>query len=144
MWSRPPHKLALDYMWYAGDLATSHREKFKKFYDLSGRVIPEHIKERTHDDHAQINWLCQTALDKLNFATPKEIQKFWDATERAEVTNWISWQNEKKPLIPIKWKTAEGSLIEAYAPSDIEERLKKLKKANYTSKNIKPIRSRYS
>ncbi len=139
MWSRPPHKLALDYMWYAGDLATSHREKFKKFYDLSGRVIPEHIKERTHDDHAQINWLCQTALDKLNFATPKEIQKFWDATERAEVTNWISWQNEKKPLIPIKWKTAEGSLIEAYATSDIEERLNKLKKPTTRLRILNPF-----
>ncbi|MDG1020842.1 MAG: crosslink repair DNA glycosylase YcaQ family protein [Emcibacteraceae bacterium] len=97
------------------------------------------MKERTHDDHAQINWLCQTALDKLNFATPKEIQKFWDATERAEVTNWISWQNEKKPLIPIKWKTAEGSLIEAYAPSDIEERLKKLKKPTTRLRILNPF-----
>ncbi len=26
MWSRPPHKIALDYMWYAGELATSHRQ----------------------------------------------------------------------------------------------------------------------
>lgn len=139
MWSRPPHKLALDYMWYAGDLATSHREKFKKFYDLSDRVIPEHVKEQTHDGHTQINWLCQTAIDKLNFATPKEIQKFWDATERAEVTNWISGQNEKKTLIPIKWKTPEGSLIEAYAPSDIEERLQKLKKPTTRLRILNPF-----
>ena len=34
MWQRPPHKLALDYMWHAGELATSHRENFKKFYKL--------------------------------------------------------------------------------------------------------------
>ena len=27
MWRRPPHKLALDYMWYAGELSTSHRLK---------------------------------------------------------------------------------------------------------------------
>lgn len=23
LWSRPPHKLALDYMWYTGDFATT-------------------------------------------------------------------------------------------------------------------------
>ena len=35
MWRRPPHKLALDYMWYAGELSTSHRDGFTKFYDLT-------------------------------------------------------------------------------------------------------------
>ena len=35
MWSRPPHKLALDYMWYIGELSTSHRVGFRKFYDLN-------------------------------------------------------------------------------------------------------------
>ncbi|HHS94798.1 MAG TPA: winged helix-turn-helix domain-containing protein, partial [Rhodobacterales bacterium] len=34
MWARPPHKKALDQMWYAGTLATAQREKFVKFYDL--------------------------------------------------------------------------------------------------------------
>ena len=28
MWARPPHKKALDQMWYAGELATCHRETF--------------------------------------------------------------------------------------------------------------------
>ena len=76
MWPRPPHKLALDYMWYAGDLATSHREKFKKFYDLADRVIPAFLREQDQNDHDQINWLCNTALNKINFATPKAIQNF--------------------------------------------------------------------
>ena len=30
MWERPPHKLALDYMWYSGELTTSHRENFQE------------------------------------------------------------------------------------------------------------------
>ena len=40
MWSRPPHKRALDYMWYAGELATCYRKNFKKFYNIPERVIP--------------------------------------------------------------------------------------------------------
>ncbi|MEM9130648.1 MAG: crosslink repair DNA glycosylase YcaQ family protein, partial [Pseudomonadota bacterium] len=37
MWARPPHKKALDQMWYSGELATCHRENFVKFYDLGER-----------------------------------------------------------------------------------------------------------
>ena len=40
MWARPPHKRVLDQLWYAGELATSHRENFIKYYDLSERVVP--------------------------------------------------------------------------------------------------------
>ena len=40
MWARPPHKLALDYMWYTGELATSHRVNFTKYYEIAERVFP--------------------------------------------------------------------------------------------------------
>ena len=30
MWARPPHKKALDQMWYTGDLATCYRENFRE------------------------------------------------------------------------------------------------------------------
>ena len=33
MWKRPPHKQALDYMWYVGELATCYRDGFTKYYN---------------------------------------------------------------------------------------------------------------
>ena len=62
MWSRPPHKLALDYLWYAGVLSTAHRDNFTKFYDLSERVIPRNYLSQSIPDQQQIDWLCQAAL----------------------------------------------------------------------------------
>jgi uncharacterized protein len=41
MWDRPPHRRALDHMWYTGELATSHRPNFVKYYDFRQRVIPK-------------------------------------------------------------------------------------------------------
>ena len=41
MWARPPHKKVLDQLWYAGDLATAHRQNFVKFYDLGARIWDE-------------------------------------------------------------------------------------------------------
>ena len=124
MWVRPPHKLALDYMWYAGELATSHRENFKKFYDLSERVIPEHIRGHDHDDEAQVEWLCHQALKRLVFATPGEIQRFWDAADAREVGGWLARAGPS--LVPVEVQATDGSWSNAVAPVDIEQRLSAL------------------
>jgi uncharacterized protein len=60
-WARPPHKIALDHMWYSGELSTSHRENFSKFYDLSERIIPASVKNQEHSDEDQVDWLCRAA-----------------------------------------------------------------------------------
>jgi len=70
MWSRPPHKLALDYMWYTGELATSHRINFNKYYDLSRRVFPRPLRNLDVSDQDQIDWLCYAALDRMGFGLP--------------------------------------------------------------------------
>lgn len=120
MWARPPHKLALDYLWYAGELATSHRVNFRKFYDLSERVIPAYIKAQTYTDEAQINWLCRAALDRLGFGSEGEIQRFWAATERHEVQDWLTRTTAE--LISVNIEAADGTWHSAFAPADIEER----------------------
>ncbi len=121
MWRRPPHKLALDYMWYAGDLSTSHRENFTKFYDLTERVIPEPMRTDQRSDAEQIEWLCREALARLAFATDGEIQRFWAATSSLEVKAWSARRRSK--LVPVEVETHEGDWLAAFAPADIEERL---------------------
>ena len=121
MWARPPHKLALDYMWYTGELATSHRQSFKKYYDLSERVIPTDLRDRTHEDDAQLDWLCSNALDRLGFGTPGEIKRFWDAADGREVQDWLKGAGAF--AVPVDVQAADGAWSKAFAPADIEERL---------------------
>ena len=120
-WIRPPHKFALDYMWYSGVLATAHRKNFVKFYDLRERVIPEGTHRDVREDAVQIDWLCNAALERLAFASAGELQRFWEATDLAEVKDWIAQQG--KQLIPVKIGATNGGHIDALAFSDIEERL---------------------
>ncbi|MCA8891254.1 MAG: YcaQ family DNA glycosylase [Hyphomonas sp.] len=120
MWRRPPHKLALDYMWYAGELSTSHRENFTKFYDLTERVIPGHHREDEPPDHEQVDWLCREALARLAFGTEGDIQRFWDAADLAEVKDWAARQID---LVPVRIEGADGKWTTALAPADIEARL---------------------
>ncbi|SMR70948.1 hypothetical protein SAMN04488030_0567 [Aliiroseovarius halocynthiae] len=119
MWARPPHKKALDQMWYAGELATCHRKNFVKFYDLGKRVFP------THDpipDSDAVDWLCSAALDRLSFGTTGEIGRFWDAMRAHEAKAWC----EHADLIPVQIETADGNIYAALAPQDIEVRLETL------------------
>lgn len=116
MWARPPHKLALDFMWFSGELATCHRKNFTKFYDLGERVFPafEPMEDRT-----QIDALCGAALDRIGFGNLSEIRKFWDATSVAEVKAWSS----RADLVPVEVECFDGSWREAVAPPDIENRI---------------------
>lgn len=123
MWARPPHKLALDYMWYGGELSTCHREGFTKFYDLSERVIPAEFRGRTLGDEAEVNWLCDAALDRMGFGTLTDIRKFWDATDVAEVKAW----GERADLIPVEVQGADRAWTPGFAPPDIEARLAALR-----------------
>ncbi|AML51011.1 winged helix-turn-helix domain-containing protein [Falsihalocynthiibacter arcticus] len=124
MWSRPPHKLALDYMWYTGELATSHRVNFTKYYDLAERIYPEPTTAPHLSDQQQIDWLCHAALDRMGFGTIAEVQKFWEAVDRTEVRNWVEAKSDVRRVDIV---TAQGTLLEALAPADIEERIANLK-----------------
>jgi uncharacterized protein YcaQ len=124
-WMRPPHKIALDYMWYAGTLATSHRHNFIKHYDLFERVIPQAFRENEKSDSAQMDWLCRSALERLGFGTEADIQSFWDASDLGEVKAWTSKQKHK--LIPVEVMTADGFPLNALASENIEARLTNLK-----------------
>lgn len=123
MWQRPPHKMVLDYLWYAGELATSHREGFTKFYDLAERVFPRDLPVMS--DAEQIAGLCHGALDRLGFGSLGEIRKFWDACDVAEVKTWA--QAQRAQLVEAEVQGADGSWTEALGCADIEERIAQLK-----------------
>lgn len=137
MWARPPHKLALDYMWYAGELSTSHRENFTKFYDLSDRVIPTELLANTPSDEVQIDWLCQNALDRIVFGSEGDIQRFWAATSNAEAKAWVS--DKASYLVPVEIETADRQVVNAWATPDIEMRLDRVSAPTSRLRIINPF-----
>jgi len=120
MWARPPHKRALDYMWYGGELATCHRVNFTKFYNLPERVFPDHLREAQVEDATQIDWLCKAALSRMAFGTVGEVQKFWDAVDLTEAKDWVAQQRD---VVPVEVEAADGSWVSGIATEDIEARI---------------------
>ncbi len=121
MWARPPHKKALEQMWYRGDLATSHRRNFVKFYDLSERVFPSRLRARD-DPRAQAHRLCDRALDRISMGTSGEIQRFWAAMDAAEVRAWLE---AERSVVPLSVQAADGVWHDSWGAPDIEARLMK-------------------
>lgn len=119
MWARPPHKKALDQMWYAGDLATCYRHKFVKFYNLPDRVFPAGLRDGP-DPRTQADWLCDQALDRLSVATVGEVQRFWAAMDAGEARAWA----DRRDLMPVEVFGADKIARPAFAVPDIAERLR--------------------
>ncbi len=137
MWKRPPHKLALDYMWYAGELSTAHRENFTKHYDLSERVIPAQYRAQEHADEDQIDWLCRAALERMAFGSEGDIQRFWAAVNRAEVAAWTGARASE--LVPVEIQAVDGSWSSALALGDIEQRLQQAPAATTRLRILNPF-----
>jgi uncharacterized protein YcaQ len=137
MWARPPHKKALDYLWYSGALSTSHRVSFRKFYDLAEKVIPKVIKQQTLSEHEQIGWLCGNALARLGIGSLKEIRDFWQATDLKEVKSWT--ENNPETLTEIEWQDFEGKWQRAFAYKNIKKRVKQHVKPSSRMRIINPF-----
>ena len=136
-WSRPAHKLVLDYLWLDGTLSVSHRDKFTKFYDLTERIIPANYREMIFSESEQISWLCESALIRLGVATAMEIQRFWEACDLAEVQAWLC--NPTVEIIPVEYKDARGNKVQAFAIASIEEWLPQLGKPNTRLRIVNPF-----
>ncbi|MEH6660800.1 MAG: crosslink repair DNA glycosylase YcaQ family protein [Parasphingorhabdus sp.] len=136
MWDRPPHKRVMDQLWYAGELATSHRVNFNKYYDLSERVIPSHHREATHDDEDQIDWLCRNALDRLAFGSLGEVQRFWGAVDAKETRLWAQSATHN---VAVEVENHAGQWLKVLAPPDIEMRLSNLSEPTSRLRIINPF-----
>ncbi len=137
MWARPPHKIALDYMWYIGELSTSHRHNFHKYYDLTERVIPQQILATKMDEISQINALCEHAFTRLGIATHKQIRDFWEACHIKEVKQWF--ETNSNNLIEVEWHGANGTLYQAFAHKNMINSLDAIPKPSSRMRILNPF-----
>lgn len=88
-WNWHPSKAALEFLWRTGSLAISKRQSFQKFYDLPENTYPAACSAPKPDPEEAIEWFCNSALDRLGFATSGEIAAFWDHVSASEAREWV-------------------------------------------------------
>ncbi len=115
-WDWHPSKTALEYLWRKGDLSVCHRRDFRKYYDLTERVLDDSITGPSFSENESINWFCRNAMDRLGFATSGEIAAFWDVVSPAEAKEWTARQTD---LIEIDVTGAAGKMRRCWAREDV-------------------------
>jgi uncharacterized protein YcaQ len=125
-WDWHPSKTALEYLWRCGELAITRRNGFQKVYDLAERVIPAPLRDRHLSRDAVVDWACRSALERLGFATPRDIAGFWAAVGSAEAGAWCR-QRLDDGVIEVSVELADGSYTRPlFARGDIMELLDRL------------------
>ncbi|MEL7104959.1 MAG: crosslink repair DNA glycosylase YcaQ family protein [Pseudomonadota bacterium] len=113
-WDWHPSKTALEYLWRSGQLAICHRKGFRKFYDLSERVIPpEYLNTRMATD-AIIDWAMDAALERLGFATSGELAAFFEIVTKNEAKAWCDDAVRSGRLVETDIELANGTLRRSY------------------------------
>ncbi|MFQ5604679.1 MAG: winged helix-turn-helix domain-containing protein [bacterium] len=75
-WDWKPAKVALELLFWKGDLMISQRRNFQKVYDLTERVLPDDIDTSYPTDEELGRFFVRRALRSLGLALEKEIHSF--------------------------------------------------------------------
>lgn len=89
-WDWHPSKTALEWLWRTGRLAITRRDGFRKVYDLTERVIPDAVRAVEVPAEAVVDWACSSALERLGFATAREVAAYWNAVTGEEARAWLA------------------------------------------------------
>ena len=111
-WAWHPSKTALEYLWRSGALTVVGREGFQKRYDLTERVIEEHLHPGPGSPAPEetLDWKCSAALDRLGFASAGDLRDFWFKLTPAECKAWVERARARGDVIEVDVAAADGSL----------------------------------
>lgn len=139
-WDWKPNKAALELLWHSGALSVVKRVRFEKIYDLTERVHPEAhaLPAPTPEEH--VAWACETALERLGFATPTELAAFWRAIPIAAARAWCLSEKKAGRLVELMVESAaSGTARKTYARPDWAEKLRRLPEAPERIRLLSPF-----
>ncbi|MCC5959023.1 MAG: YcaQ family DNA glycosylase [Rhodobacteraceae bacterium] len=113
-WDWHPSKTALEFLWRSGRLAVCHRQGFRKFYDLTDRVIPAPSLHDRRDDAEIIDWAMSQALDRLGFGTSGELAAFFEIVTRQEAKAWCDAARASGRILEADIAMADGTLRRSF------------------------------
>ncbi len=138
-WDWHPSKTALEYLWRSGALTVTRREGFRKFYDLTERVIQQTLHQNRPEEDESTNWLCSAALDRLGFATSGEIAAFWDTVTPAEAKAWCAQAQASGEIVPVEIDCVGGARRACFARPGTLDRMHDLPAAPRRLRVLSPF-----
>jgi uncharacterized protein YcaQ len=139
-WSGKPQKVALEYLWRAGDITVARREQFQKVFDLTERVIPDFHAIEPSESEAHVAWACREALDRLAVANAGELAGFFGAVSAKQAEGWARERVEAGDLLEVRVESVDGSRPRrAFALPDWERLARRVPDAPARTRLLSPF-----
>lgn len=138
-WDWHPSKTALEYLWRSGRLAICHRNSFRKFYDLSERVIPADYLTVHRADAEIIDWAMLAALERLGFATSGELAAFFAIVTRPEAKAWCAAAQAAGRIVEVDVAMADGTQRRCYSTEALLEQVPALPESSMRVRALSPF-----
>ena len=106
-WDWKPAKLALERLYYEGNLVVTHRQGFQKVYDIPERALPDNVDLTEPSQSEYARFLILRATRALGLASAKSISYLRKGMAKAvqtEIRNMV----EERLIVPIKVKKTQS------------------------------------
>ncbi len=120
-WSR--EKIALEWLFAAGEVTVASRRNFERLYDLPERVIPgHHLNQPEPSEKEAIASLIKRAAQALGVATEKDLRDYYrlgPADAKAALAILLE-EGELQPVIVEGWKQTAYVPVGVRIPRQVE------------------------
>ncbi len=121
-WGWADHKIALEWLFWTGQVSTHSRRRFERIYDLTERVLPARIlSAATPPEHDAQRELLRIAARALGVATERDLRDYFRlsvADARARIAELVE-AGELRPVEVERWKQAAYLRSGARAPRNV-------------------------
>jgi len=133
-WDWKKEKVALEYLYYRGDLMIARRESFQRVYDLRERVLPGWDDTQAPEYPVSVRELTRKAIKALGIANITWAASYF-YLKKAETAEAIEQLKVEGALIPVSIKGVKGGPFFALTESAplLEDALANRLKANHTT-----------
>jgi uncharacterized protein YcaQ len=125
MWNWHDGKIALEHLFYGGQVTTAKRVNFERYYDLAARVLPpEILAAPTPDEPTAVRELVRISARALGVATEPDLRDYFrlpPALSKTAVAELVS-SGELIPVDVAGWDAAAYLWHAARRPRRIEGR----------------------
>jgi uncharacterized protein YcaQ len=92
-WDWKDEKNALEYLYYGGRLMIAYRDSFRKYYDLTERVLPPRVSQEPMPEHEVPRFVASTTLSSLGLASAEDLRLY-----RGRFPSRVLWKGKKTEI----------------------------------------------
>lgn len=109
-WDWKEEKKALDVLWTRGDLMVPYRKKFKRFYDLQSRVMPDWNDDLAPSLESITRQMVEKTISILGITRPKWVADYYRLS-KASTSKAIRMLLEEEIILKIESEEWEDGLL---------------------------------